>query len=482
MRGVSGKDSVRSPEFERLFADIRAERINTVLCTALDRVCRSVKDFLHFFEFLNEHNVEFVCLKQNYDTTSPQGKLFITIMMALAEFEREQTSERTKDATLARAQRGLWNGGQLIGYDPDPDRKGNLIPNGRERVIVSVAFDTYLECGSILETAKRLNSQGFRTKEYRSRRDRFHPAAEFGHASVQYLLTNYAYVGRKEVNKKRRTEDQGKLPEALRYHIVDAVWEPIVDKDKFERVRELMGKNNVTRHNRAKRIRHTYLLNAGLLWCKTCGSQMDGCCGTGSKGVKYYYYLCKNKDCRFKVPAGEIEGVVIERIQQLAESPVVLEKIVAATNTKLQTDLPKLTEQKETLEKDFSDVKQTADDMMDQWESLAGEGGAVFLKERLDQLGKRRTDIETALEELAIAIDEVEREAVDQETVLKALSSFGDVFDCIPPFQQKELFRLVIHKAIISEESLELALYGKPPQLSEMTQGAARSVTSNWLL
>jgi len=69
----------------------------------------------------------------------------------------------------------------------------------------------------------------------------------------------------------------------------------------------------------------------------------------------------------------------------------------------------------------------------------------------------------------------------DQEVVLRALASFGDVFDYIPPIQQKELFRFVIHKVIVSEESLELALYGKPPQLSEMPQGAARSVTSNWL-
>ena len=70
---------------------------------------------------------------------------------------------------------------------------------------------------------------------------------------------------------------------------------------------------------------------------------------------------------------------------------------------------------------------------------------------------------------------------MDQDLVIKTLADFGEVFECIPPYQQKELFRLVIHKAVISEESLELALYSKPPQLSEMTQGAARSGTSNWL-
>ena len=54
-------------------------------------------------------------------------------MMALAEFERTQTSERNRDATAARAERGLWNGGHLLGYDLDQAKKGNLIPNTQEK-------------------------------------------------------------------------------------------------------------------------------------------------------------------------------------------------------------------------------------------------------------------------------------------------------------------------------------------------------------
>ena len=67
LKGVSGKDSVRSKEFLRLFDDIKSGKINTVLCTALDRICRSVRDFLSFFEYLNAYNVEFVCLKESYE-------------------------------------------------------------------------------------------------------------------------------------------------------------------------------------------------------------------------------------------------------------------------------------------------------------------------------------------------------------------------------------------------------------------------------
>jgi hypothetical protein len=75
LKAISGKDSLRSQEFQGLFADIRSGRVNTILCTALDRISRSVKDLLNFFEILNQHGVEFVCLKQNYDTTTPQGML-----------------------------------------------------------------------------------------------------------------------------------------------------------------------------------------------------------------------------------------------------------------------------------------------------------------------------------------------------------------------------------------------------------------------
>ena len=318
LKAVSGKDSVRSAEFARLFQDIRTGRISTVICTALDRISRSVKDFLSFFEILNQHGAEFVCLKQNYDTTSSQGKFFITVMMALAEFEREQISERNREASAARAERGLWNGGQVLGYDLDPARKGHLIPNEEEKTVVCFAFETYLRCGSILETAKILNGHGYRTKEYTSRRDRFHPAKELSYSSVQHLLSNHGYIGKKEIGKRRRSLDQEKLPESQRYRIVDAVWEPIVDEELFRRVQELLRRNRASRHNVAKPVRHSYILNRGLLWCGACGGEMEGLSGTGRRGIRYYYYVCKNEDCRFRVPASEVEGVVLARIKELA--------------------------------------------------------------------------------------------------------------------------------------------------------------------
>ena len=65
LRGISGKDSVRSPEFQRLFENIASGRVNTVICTAL-RLCRSLRDFLDLLEVLDEYRVEFSALVDRY--------------------------------------------------------------------------------------------------------------------------------------------------------------------------------------------------------------------------------------------------------------------------------------------------------------------------------------------------------------------------------------------------------------------------------
>ena len=488
LKGVSGKDSFRSPEFARLFSDIQLGKVNTVICTALDRICRSVKDFLNFFEILNKYDVEFVCLKQNYDTTSSQGKLFITIMMALAEFEREQTSERNKEATLARAERGLWNGGHLLGYDLDPVRKGSLIINEREKYIVQFAFKKYLECGSLLATVRTMNNHGYRTKSYTSRRDKVHPPRNFVRSSLKHILMNYAYIGKKEINKKKKYLEQDKLKKHEQYRIVPAVWDPIIDEETFVKVQHLLKENNATKHNVAKKIRHTYILNSGLLGCDKCGHEMEGTCGTSRTGDTYYYYRCKNKDCRFKLPADQLERIVLELIQKIVVNEGTAEEIIKSANEHFIEELPQLKQQKKMLEKELVDVKNYADGIMKKWVTVTSEDSNSILREKLDELAKRRMQIEEGIRSLAMAIDEIKCDLLKKDEIVEALNNFLEVFHTSKPYQQKDLIRLVLQKVLISDEIIKIALYGKYPDaglfnetVSAVCNEKKFAQTSTWL-
>jgi len=483
LKGVSGKDSIRSPEFAQLFADMESGKVNTVICTALDRISRSVKDFLNFFEVLTKYDVEFVCLKQNYDTTSSQGKLFITIMMALAEFERTQTSERNRDATIARAERGLWNGGHLLGFDLDEKRKGYLAINEQEKATIQFAFKKYLECGSLVETGRALNANGFRTKGYTSRRGKIRSPQKFGRTSTKTLLTNLSYIGKKEINKNLKTQDQAKLAENYRYRSVPAVWEPLVDEDTFTKVQHLLSVNAATKHNGTTEFKHIYVMNSGLLICEKCEKPMEGTCGTGHQGNKYFYYKCKH--CGFKMPASEVEQVIIDHIKMLGAREDMIEAMVREANSQLQKELPQLKTQRDALQRKIETTKSQADGIMVKWTNMATDDNSIFLREKLDELAKQRKEAETGFTAIDIQIKDIQRDAIRKEDVVMAVDKFNSLFDTLHPYQKKEIFKLLLKKAVLGPEGIKIALFGKYPQIglfdTAASDGAIRCQTSIWL-
>ena len=244
-----------------------------------------------------------------------------------------------------------------------------------------------------------------------------------------------------------------------------------------------MKKNCSLKHNVAKPIKHNYLLNGGLLWCEVCGKEMEGRSGTGAKGIKYYYYVCKNKECGFKVPADEIEGIILNRLKELSSRRDIIADIIKFTNGRLQKVLPQPKEQKTLLQKERTEIRNFADIILNKWASLATDQNSVLLKEKLDDLGKRRQDVETGIQALEQMIDEIQRESVSQELVMLALNKFTDVFDHIQPYQQKELLRLVLHKAVLAPDSIKIALYGRPPKtgLLSISESEMHSQMATWL-
>jgi DNA invertase Pin-like site-specific DNA recombinase len=99
--GFSGKDTKR-PAFEEMLNDIRQGKIQTVICYKLDRIGRSLKHLINLFEEFTNRGVGFISYSQNIDTTTPEGRMFLRMLMILAEYERELIVSRTMDG-LARA-------------------------------------------------------------------------------------------------------------------------------------------------------------------------------------------------------------------------------------------------------------------------------------------------------------------------------------------------------------------------------------------
>ena len=410
----------------------------------------SVTDFVALIEFLNNHGVEFVSLREQFDTTTPQGRFVQTIPIAMAQMEREITSQRTSEAMADWAERGLWNGGQLLGYDLNPERPGYLIPNAVEALLVNLASDTYLELGSIKETADALNSWGYRTKTYESRRGKQHHGVKFAISSTQYLLKNPAYLGKKEIRQI------GELGAERR--LVDAVWPPIVAEEKFQAVQRLIVDNGQSHGSGASSVHHVYSLSR-LVYCKRCGGKMTGESGTGGLGTKYFYYRCANRECRMRVAAREVEEAVLDRLQLLADDPELLERLTTETNRKLRQGRPKLEREKSGIEKDLKEVMTMADKLLSELVSMDQQAGQTFVKDKLNDLAQRQTDLEHGLGKLQQELDNLDREAVDTELVQGALGQVKELFGVLKPYEQRELMNLVLHRAEVNEREITLEVY-----------------------
>ena len=115
--GFAGGTMVR-PALQRLLADIRAGKIDTVLSYKVDRLSRSLLDFARLMETFERRKVSLVSVTQPLNTTGSLGRLTLNILLSFAEFERQMIADRTRDKMGAARRKGKWVGGMpVLGYD-----------------------------------------------------------------------------------------------------------------------------------------------------------------------------------------------------------------------------------------------------------------------------------------------------------------------------------------------------------------------------
>lgn len=113
---MTGTKSSR-PELQTMLLTLR--KGDTLIVDSFSRLSRSTKDLLAMVEKLTEMGVHLVSLKENLDTTTATGKMMLTMLSALSQFERDLIAERTRDGLKAARSRGRCGGRPRVGSDKD---------------------------------------------------------------------------------------------------------------------------------------------------------------------------------------------------------------------------------------------------------------------------------------------------------------------------------------------------------------------------
>ncbi|OES45545.1 recombinase family protein [Domibacillus iocasae] len=276
--GRSAKDLKRE-QLQRMLTDLKGGLFEVVLVYRLDRLTRSVIDLYKLLKIFDEHNVKFKSATEVYDTTTAIGRLFITLVAALAQWERENLAERVKFGMLKKASLGEWTGGVIpYGYAFD-GQSLQVIKN--EADIIKKIFKMGKTKG-MESIASALNQEGCRTKKG------FH----WSGFSVHYILRNPVYIGIFRYN-----DGSGKTYQSLedqRTFKSDHI-EPIITEEAFWEIQKILDRR---KHNSGKASTGKYYFTS-VLRCGKCGASMTGTAykykEKNGEITKTKYYRCSNK-------------------------------------------------------------------------------------------------------------------------------------------------------------------------------------------
>ena len=191
--GHSG-GSMQRPSLRQLLADIAAHKINTVVVYKVDRLTRSLADFARMVDVFDGHDVSFVSVTQQFNTTTSMGRLTLNMLLSFAQFEREVTGERIRDKIVASKQRGMWMGGPVpLGYEPN-GRTLRIVE--AEAETVRTLFRLYLEHGNVRLVKQAADRLGLTTKIRTSSNGRKTGGLPLSRGHIYRLLGNPLYIGR----------------------------------------------------------------------------------------------------------------------------------------------------------------------------------------------------------------------------------------------------------------------------------------------
>ena len=244
--GYSG-GTIERPALKQLMSDIAAQKIDVIVVYKVDRLSRSLHDFAQMMVIFDKHQVSFVSVTQQFNTTTSMGRLTLNILLSFAQFEREVTGERIRDKISASKQKGMWMGGSPpLGYRVE-DRK--LLIETKEVELVRRIFSTYASNPSLVQLSNQLNAEGHTAKHWQSQTGNWNGGQPFTQKYIYRVLTNAIYRG--QITHKNKT--------------YPGQHEAIIDKELWEAVHSKMQtQDNNTRHQ----WKSLYLLQGKIKTCE----------------------------------------------------------------------------------------------------------------------------------------------------------------------------------------------------------------------
>ena len=485
--GFSGGNTKR-PKFQEMLSDIKLKKFDTLICYRLDRISRNVADFSSTLELLQDNNIDFISIKEQFDTSTPMGRAMVYISSVFAQLERETIAERVRDNMLQLAKTGRWLGGQepfgfksekIIYIDENFNERSlmKLSPVKDELEVVKLIFDKYLETNSITQVTNYLQDNLYKGKN----------GGDWGTTQVKKILSSAIYVisteethnylkslginvygepngnGYLSYNKTRKMIFDRDITEWI-YAV--AKHKGVIDSKTWLTVQSILEKNKHKKIKRTATGTNNTALLTGILKCSKCGSNMIIKQGHKSKteeGKRYDYYVCSKKDnsrgkkCDNKnVRADRLDSIVLRELKNYNKD-YLEESLIEILNT--ATDNSNNINKINKVNLEISEKETSISNLVKQLSSAPNEIVSNYIMEEINKLSNDISEAKKLLEKLKENKETKKNDIDNLNLILDMLNTFNGTFDFIEDIQQKRLMlQTLLSSAIWNGENYEVKL------------------------
>ena len=431
---VSGKTVKDTPEAKRMLAAICSGHITGLIFSKLARLARNTKELLEFSEIFRAQSADLISLAESIDTSSPAGRLFYTMIAAMAQWEREEIAERVAASVPIRAKMGKSVGGRAsFGYQW---KDNQLVPDPKEAPVRKLMYELFREHHRKTTVARLLNERGYRSRT----------GLPFSTPAVERLLRDPTAKGLRRANYTRATDD-GKSwelkPESdWVLHEIEAV----VPEDLWNECNAILDEQRSKGKRPAKKAVHLF---AGLAHCE-CGEKMY----VPSNTPKYVCYKCRNK-----IPLTDLEAIFHEQIRNFVFS----DTEIAAHMEKADAAAKEKAELLSVLEQERKKLAVDVDKLYELHRTSAIDRDDF--RERYEPLRARRRQLDDEIPKTQAELDVLKISHLSQEEIVAEARDLYSRWPSLPAEEKRRIVEAITERIMVGKGEVEINLYYSPPSL-----------------